>query len=57
MEKNLRLEYAVKVKFVNEIEIRGCEILVCKNPRNKGIVREKVFSTKRNMYKKRNKKL
>ena len=57
MEKNLRLEYPVKVKLVNEIEIRGCEILVCKNPRNKGIVREKVFSTKRNMYKKRNKKL
>ena len=57
MEKNLRLEYPVKVKFVNEIEIRGCEILVCKSPRNKGIVREKVFSTKRNMYKKRNKKL
>ena len=57
MEKNLRLGYPVKVKLVNEIEIRGCEILVCKNPRNKGIVREKVFSTKRNMYKKRNKKL
>ena len=57
MEKNLRLEYPVKVKLVNEIEIRGSEILVCKNPRNKGIVREKVFSTKRNMYKKRNKKL
>ena len=57
MEKNLILEYPVKVKFVNEIEIRGYEILVCKNPRNKGIVREKVFSTKRNMYKKRNKKL
>ena len=42
MEKNLRPEYHGKVGFVIEIEIGGCEILVCKNPKNKGLVREKV---------------
>ena len=42
MEKNIKLEYPSEVGFVNEIEIGGCEILVCKNPKNKGIVREKV---------------
>ena len=42
MEKNLKLEYPDEVRFINEIEIGGCEILLCKNPKNKGIVREKV---------------
>ena len=42
MEKNLKLEYLGEVGFVNEIEIGGYEIIACKNPRNKVIVREKV---------------
>ena len=42
MEKNLRLKYPSKVGLINEIEIWGIEILVCKNPRNKGIVRKRV---------------
>ena len=42
MEKNFRLKYPSKVGLINEIEIWGIEILVCKNPRNKVIVRKRV---------------
>ena len=43
IKKNLRLEYLGEVRLVKEIEIGGCEILICKNPLKKGIVRERVY--------------
>ena len=42
MEENLRLAYLGKVELVGEVEIGGCEVLVCKNPRNKGVIRQRV---------------
>ena len=41
MEENLRLEYPSKVGLIDEVEIGGCEVLVCKNPRNKSVIRER----------------
>ena len=35
MEKNLRFEYSVEIWLVNKVEIGGCDILVCKNPKKK----------------------
>nr|POF15913.1 hypothetical protein CFP56_17153 [Quercus suber] len=42
MEENLRLEYPGKVRLIDKVEIGSCEVLVCKNPRNKGVIRERV---------------
>ena len=42
MEENLGLAYLGKVELVGEVEIGGCEVLVCKNPRNKGVIRQRV---------------
>lgn len=40
MEKDLELEYPGQIGFVDEIEIRGGEVLVCKNLRNKSVIRK-----------------
>ena len=40
MEEDFGLEYLGKVMLVNEIEIRGCEVLICKNPNNEGVIRK-----------------
>ena len=42
MEENLGLAYLGKVELVGEVEIGGCEVLVYKNPRNKGVIRQRV---------------
>ena len=43
MEKDLKLEYPSEIGFVNKVEIGGCEILICKNSKNKSIITKGTF--------------
>ena len=40
VEKDFGLKYPSKAELVDEIEIRGYEVLVCKNPRNESVIKE-----------------
>ena len=35
MNKDLGLKYPRQVRLVDQIEVRGCKILICKNPKKK----------------------
>lgn len=39
VQKDLRLEYPCQIGLVHEIEIRGCKMLNCKNPKSKSVIR------------------
>lgn len=56
----LGLEYPRQVRLVDEIEIRGCKTLFCKNTKNKSVISRGNRQIRRSdftNYKKRNKKL
>lgn len=60
MNEDLGLEYPLLVELFDEIEVRGCKMLICKNPKNRSVIRTRNCEIKRNKfanYKKRNKKL
>lgn len=42
VEENLGLEYSGKVRLVDEAKIKGYEIFICKNKKNKSVIRERV---------------
>ena len=42
MNKDLGLKYPRQVRVVDQIKVRGCKMLICKNPQNKNVIRRGV---------------
>ena len=60
MNEDLGLKYPRQVRLVDEIKVRSYKMLICKNPKNKNVIRRGVRLIKKSKfinYKKRNKKL
>ena len=42
MNEDLRLKYPRQVRLVDEIKVRGYKMLICKNPKNKNVIKRGV---------------